>query len=129
MRTLRPAARRECRRRPTFGNVSTRSRRRAGWTDPAVTRSRAFAHLELTRQFEKSYRRLDLDRQVQCDDALAQLMAEPVASGLHLKPIRPSNRYWEARINRGDRLILFPEGAGAYVMDVVTHDDIRKWGK
>jgi len=56
-------------------------------------------------------------------------MTEPLSPGLHFKPIRPSNRYWEARINRGDRLILYPEGAEAYVMDIVTHDEIKKWSK
>lgn len=94
-----------------------------------MTRTRAFSHIELTRQFERSYRRLSTERKAQCDDALRQLLVEPVAPGLHLKPIRPSNRYWEARINRGDRLILYPQGAMAYVMDVVTHDEIADWSK
>jgi mRNA-degrading endonuclease RelE of RelBE toxin-antitoxin system len=94
-----------------------------------VTRTRAFSHIELTRQFEKSYRRLSAERKTQCDDALEQLLEEPVAPGLHLKPIRPSNKYWEARMNKGDRLILYPDGAMAYLMDVVTHDEISKWSK
>lgn len=94
-----------------------------------MTRARAYSGLHLTRQCEKSYQRLDQTRQVQCDEALTQLITDPLSPGLHLKPIRPSNRYWEARINRGDRLILFPEGEAAYVMDVVTHDEISKWTK
>lgn len=83
-----------------------------------MTRTRAFSHIELTRQFDKSYRRLSTERKAQCDAALRQFLEEPVAPGLHLKPIRPSNRYREARINRGDRLILYPQRGMAYVMDV-----------
>jgi mRNA-degrading endonuclease RelE of RelBE toxin-antitoxin system len=94
-----------------------------------VSRARAFRSLELTDRFVKSYRRLTAEAREQCDEALEQLITEPVAPGLHLKPIRPSKQYWEARISRGDRLILRPEGDTAYVMDVVTHDEIAAWSK
>lgn len=92
-------------------------------------RSRAFASLELTRKFNKSFKALGSDAQDQCADALEQLIEEPRAPGLHLKPIRPSNKFWEARLNSGDRIILLPHGSMAYVMDVVKHDDIKHWGK
>lgn len=92
-----------------------------------MTRARPFTSLELTARFDRSYRRLPASLQRQCDDALAQLLTQPVAPGLHLKPIRPSNHYWEARVDRGHRLILLPAGNVAYVMDVVTHDEIAKW--
>lgn len=71
--------------------------------------------------------RLSAAQQAQCEATLEALVEEPVRPGLHLKPILPSKRYWEARINRSDRLILFPEGSVAYVMDIVTHDEIQKW--
>jgi len=92
-----------------------------------VTRARRFASLDLTARFDRSYRRLSASLQRQCDEALAQLLTEPVAPGLHLKPIRPSNHYWEARVDRGHRLILLPVGDAAYVIDIVVHDDIAKW--
>jgi mRNA-degrading endonuclease RelE of RelBE toxin-antitoxin system len=91
-------------------------------------RNRAFSYLELTRKFEKSFRKLGSDSQDQCADALEQLIEEPLAPGLHLKPIRPSNKFWEARINSGDRIVLLPNGDMAFVMDVVKHDDISHWG-
>jgi hypothetical protein len=94
-----------------------------------VARRRPFSHLELTARFDKSFKALDMASQTQCIAALEQLMEDPVAPGLRLKPIQPSKKYWEARINRGDRLILYPVSGMAYVMDVVKHDDIRKWGK
>lgn len=92
-------------------------------------RNRAFSYLDFTRKFEKSFRKLSGDAQDQCADALEQLIAEPLAPGLHLKPIRPNNQFWEARINTGDRIILLPNAGMAYVMDVVKHDDIKHWGR
>ncbi len=72
--------------------------------------------------------RLSAALQGQCEATLEALVEEPLRPGLHLKPILPSKRYWEARINRADRLILLPQGHVAYVMDVLTHDEIDKWG-
>lgn len=92
-------------------------------------RNRAFSFLERTRTFERSFSRLGSDAQDQCIDALEQLIGEPLAPGLHLKPIRPNNKFWEARINSGDRLVLLPQRGMAYVMDVVKHDDIKQWGR
>lgn len=92
-------------------------------------RSRAFSALHLTKRFEKSFRRLGSDRQAQCEDALQQLLHGPLRQGLHLKPIRPSNTFWEARLNSGDRIVLLPEGNAAWVMDVISHDEIKLWGK
>lgn len=92
-----------------------------------MTRARRFTSLELTARFDRSYRRLPALLQRQCDKALAQLLTQPVATGLHLKPIRPSNHYWEARVDRGHRLILLPAGEVGYIIGVVVHDDIARW--
>jgi hypothetical protein len=91
-------------------------------------RNRAFTYLERTRRFDKSFLKLGSDAQDQCAEALEQLISEPLAPGLHLKPIRPSNEFWEARLNSGDRIVLLPYRDMAYVMDVVKHDDIKQWG-
>lgn len=93
-----------------------------------MPRARAFEALEFTARFERSYLRLSTAVRAQCDEALLQLQTDPITVGLHLKPIRPSKRFWEARINRGDRLILLPERGTAYVFDVVRDDDIARWG-
>ena len=95
-----------------------------------MSRARAFKTLHITERFNRSFLKLAPEVQAQCADALEQLIAEPLAPGLHLKPIRPSNRFFEARINRSDRLILLPEPGGvAVVVDVVSHDDIGRWSK
>lgn len=92
-------------------------------------RARAFKSLQLTKRFEKSFRRLGSDSQAQCEEALEQLVQEPLPPGLHLKPIRPSNTFWEARLNSGDRIVLLPDKDTAWVMDVIGHDEIKLWGR
>ena len=92
-------------------------------------RARRFTSLQLTRRFEKSFRRLGSDGQAQCENALEQLVQNPVPPGLHLKPIRPNNKFWEARLNSGDRIVLLPDGDTAWVMDVISHHEIKRWGK
>jgi mRNA-degrading endonuclease RelE of RelBE toxin-antitoxin system len=84
-----------------------------------MTRTRGFKQLELTRQFEKSYAKLGPETQKQCDEAVAQLLEPVPRPGLHLKPILPSKQFWEARLSKGDRLILLPQGEVAVVIDVV----------
>ena len=92
-------------------------------------RARRFTSLQLTRRFEKSFKRLGSDSQVQCEGALEQLLQNPLPRGLHLKPIRPNNKFWEARLNSGDRIVLLPDDGTAWVMDVISHDEIKLWGK
>jgi hypothetical protein len=58
---------------------------------------------------------------------LSFLLTSPAHPSLSLKPILPAKIYWEARINRSDRLILRPDGSILRVLDVVTHDDIARW--
>jgi hypothetical protein len=93
-----------------------------------VTRARAFTKLELTSRFDKSFARLSAKLQEQCEATLHALLQEPLRPGLRLKPVLPGKTYWEVRINRADRLIIFPQGNVAYIMDIVTHDEIGKWG-
>lgn len=94
-----------------------------------MTRARAFTKLELTARFDKSFARLSEERQDQCEATLQALLQEPLRPGLQLKPVLPGKKYWEVRINRADRLIIFPQGSVAYIMDVVTHDEIDRWGR
>ena len=94
-----------------------------------MTRRRAFVRLEPTARFRKSYTKLDRRTQDECDAALHQLLVEPLAADLQLKPILPTTTYWEARVNRRDRLIILPDGTVAHIMDVVTHDEIRRWSR
>jgi len=62
-------------------------------------------------------------------DALEQPIEDPIAPGLQLKPIRPNNKFWEGRLNSGDRIVLLPIGDTAWIMDVINQDEIKRWGK
>ncbi len=48
---------------------------------------------------------------------------------MRVKPIEPEKYYNEARINEGDRLIFRIEADTIWFVDVVTHDDIGRYGK
>ena len=53
----------------------------------------------------------------------------PLFQGYILSPSGPNNTFWEARLNSGDQLVLLPDGDMAWVMDVISHDEIKLWGK
>ena len=86
-----------------------------------------FTELDLTQQFDESYRGLPAPVQKQCRKALSFLLTNPDHPGLNLRPILPAKTYWEARVNRSDRLVLRPDGTILRVLDVVTHDEIIRW--
>jgi hypothetical protein len=44
-------------------------------------------------------------------------------------PIRPQKVYLEARLNKGDRIVFRIESGTIYFVDVVSHDDIARYGK
>lgn len=93
-----------------------------------MTRTNAFTEVRLTARFEKSFRKLSGQVQEQCEQALQQLVQDPLSKGLRMKPIRPNDVYYEVRINAGDRLVIWTVSNCAYIMDVVTHDEIARWG-
>lgn len=57
------------------------------------------------------------------------LIKQEANPGLRIKPIQPHKFYREARINRGDRIVFRLEGDIIYFIDVVEHDDIKKYGR
>ncbi len=48
---------------------------------------------------------------------------------MRIKPIQPDRYYDEARINDGDRLVHRIESDTLWVVDVVPHDDIDRYGR
>jgi|SRR5271165_3464357 len=85
--------------------------------------------LVFSRRFEKSYARLSEEAQSECRDALEALRLEQKSSGLRVKPIQPTKYYLEARMNRGDRIIFRREGDQLLIADVVSHDEIDRYGR
>ena len=88
----------------------------------------AFEHLEFTDRFDKSYRSLSPPVQKQCKKALGFLLSNPDHPALNLRPVLPAKIYWEARINRPNRIVIRPDRDTAHLIDVVDHDEIGKWG-
>ena len=57
------------------------------------------------------------------------LMKQETTPGMRVKPIQPDKFYNEARINSGDRLVFRIEKKTVWFVDVVSHDDIGRYGR
>ena len=79
--------------------------------------------------WKESYSRLSAERQAACDEAAMALIKQTSSSGLRIKPIQPAKYYLEARINSGDRIIFRLAEGTVFFIDVVSHDDISRYGK
>ena len=60
---------------------------------------------------------------------MALLIQDRAHPSLNAHHIEPDKYYWEAYVNRGDRLIYIPEGTVLILVDVVHHDDIKRYSK
>ena len=94
-----------------------------------MARKQAFLAAEWAGPFKESYMRLSADRQRACDEAAMALIKQEVSAGLRIKPIQPQKIYFEARINSGDRIVFRIEGGRIFFVDIVTHDEIARYGK
>ena len=81
-----------------------------------------------TERFRKTYRKATAEMQAPVDATILQLVDNPELPGLRVKPIRHAGYYYEARINRGDRLIFRAEGRHLILVDFVPHDRIGRYG-
>jgi hypothetical protein len=94
-----------------------------------VARKKSFLGAEFSDRFKESYVKLSHDRQKGADKVIIALMKQEVTPGMRIKPIEPEKYYNEARINDGDRLVHRMEGGKVWIVDVVPHDDIGRYGK
>ena len=88
-----------------------------------------FLTVQWSEQWKKSYSRLGPERQAACDRAAIALVKGETSPGLRVKPIRPQNHYLEARLNQGDRIVFRVEGGTIFFVDVISHDEIARYGK
>ena len=88
-----------------------------------------FLAAEFSKRFEKSYAGLTAAQQNGVDKAVIALLKRKPTPGLRIKPIQPDKYYDEARINDGDRLVHRIESDTLWVVDVVPHDDIDRYGR
>lgn len=63
------------------------------------------------------------------DKGVIALLKRKPTPGMQVKPIQPDKYYDEARINDGDRLVHRIDGGTLWVVDVVPHDDIDRYGR
>ena len=94
-----------------------------------MARKKEFLGAEFADRFKESYAALSHDRQKAVDKVILALMKQEVTSGMRVKPIQPEKYYNEARINDGDRLVHRIEDGKVWILDVVAHDDIGRYGK
>jgi hypothetical protein len=94
-----------------------------------VARKKQFLGVEFSDRFGKSYAELSHDRQKGVDRVILALLKQEPTPGMRIKPIQPEKYYYEARINDGDRLVHRIEGGKLWIVDVVGHDDIGRYGK
>lgn len=80
-------------------------------------------------RFEKTYAKLPHDRQGGVDKVVLALIKQEPTPGMRVKPIQPEKHYSEARISAGDRLVFRVDGGTVAFVDIVTHDDIERYGK
>ncbi|MBW3654610.1 MAG: hypothetical protein KY444_00775 [Gemmatimonadetes bacterium] len=94
-----------------------------------MTRKKQFLGAEFSERFGRSYAALSSDRQRGVDKVILALLKQEPTPGMRVKPIHPEKYYNEARVNDGDRLVHRVEAGKLWVADIVTHDDIGRYGK
>lgn len=94
-----------------------------------MAKKQTFLNAEWSDQYRKSYAALQYSEQTNADRVAMALIKREPTPGMRVKPIEPDKYYNEARINDGDRQI-FREGDGTiWFVDIVTHDDIGRYGR
>jgi mRNA-degrading endonuclease RelE of RelBE toxin-antitoxin system len=89
----------------------------------------AFKTLEVTQQYKEAVAKLQEPVRKQVSIRAKLLFDNPAHPSLKAHSIKPDKHYWEAYVNRGDRIIYIPEGSHLVLVDVVTHDDIDRYAK
>jgi hypothetical protein len=80
-------------------------------------------------RFKASYTRLSAEKQRDCDQAVLSLIKGLESPGLRIKPIQPDKHYLEARMGSGDRVVFRREAGQLLIIDIVTHDEIARYGR
>ena len=93
-----------------------------------VARQRFF-NAEFSDQWDRSYPKFQPAEQRGIDKVVMALLKNQPTPGMRIKPIEPDKYYNEARANDGDRVVHRIKDGTVYFVDVVTHDDIGKYGK
>ncbi|HEX8363147.1 MAG TPA: hypothetical protein VF613_23700 [Longimicrobium sp.] len=91
--------------------------------------AQGFLTLEVTEQYRRARAGLQAGVRNQAIARERLLFENPAHPSLKAHQIKPDKHYWEAYVNRGDRIIYIPEGSHLVLVDIVAHDDISRYGK
>ena len=94
-----------------------------------MARRGAFLSARWSSRWAKSYDSLSAGRQRGADRVAIALIKQEITPGMRVKPIEPEKYYSEARINDGGRIVFRIEENTVWFVDVVTHDDVGRYGK
>lgn len=94
-----------------------------------MTKPATFLDVVWYDDWKRSYAALSVEEQRACDSAVRSLIEQEVSSGLRVKPILPGKYYLEARATSGDRIIFRAAGGTIFAIDIVTHDDVARYGR
>ncbi len=89
----------------------------------------SFQALRVTEQYESALASLQPAERKQAIARAKLLFDNPVHPSLRVHPIQPGKHFWEAYVNRSDRIIYVPQGSTLLLMDIVSHDHIGRYGK
>ena len=94
-----------------------------------MARKHVFLNAEFSERWKESYAALQHAQQQGVDKVVVALLKQQPTPGMRVKPIEPDKYYDEARVNDGDRLIHRTHAGTVYFVDVVTHDEIGRYGR
>ena len=94
-----------------------------------MARKHVFLNAEFSERWKESYAALQHAQQQGVDKVVMALLKQQATPGMRVKPIEPDKYYDEARVNDGDRLIHRTHAGTVYFVDVVTHDEIGRYGR
>lgn len=94
-----------------------------------MARKHLFLNAVFSEHWKVSYERLQLSAQNGVDKVVMALLKQRPTPGMRIKPIEPDKYYYEARINDGDRMIHRYDAGTVYFIDIVSHDDIARYGR
>ena len=94
-----------------------------------MARKQPYLNAAWTEQFKESYAKLQANEQKSVDRVALAIMKGEVTPGMRIKAIEPEKYYNEARLNDGDRLVHRVQDGTVYFVDVVSHDQINKYGR
>lgn len=82
----------------------------------------AFQTLEITEQYSQALAALTKETRKQAIARAKMLFDNPAHPSLKAHSVKPGKYFWEAYVNRGDRIIYIPEGSHLVLVDIVAHD-------